>query len=132
MIVCCCIRLHINIMEKKYSKAEEERQSKQSQLERELEEKQYELQRLEISLQKVHTFTPLKFLSCLLLSYMYSVYNVPYIYFYQSYCLQILEILHMYYSTSFNFVVVTINTLKLHLHVFLVVNYFLLPMIFPG
>lgn len=45
-------RLQINIMEKKYSKAEEERQSKQSQLEKELEEKQYELQRLEISLQK--------------------------------------------------------------------------------
>lgn len=81
MIVCCCIRLHINIMEKKYSKAEEERQSKQSHLERELEEKQYELQRLEISLQKVHTFKPLKFLSYLLLSYMYSVNNM-YIYFY--------------------------------------------------
>lgn len=44
-------------MEKKYSKAEEERQSKQSQLEKELEEKQYELQRLEISLQKVHIHT---------------------------------------------------------------------------
>ena len=46
-------RLQINILEKKYNKAEDERQSKQSQLERELEEKQYELQRLEISLQKV-------------------------------------------------------------------------------
>ncbi|XP_061173499.1 kinesin-like protein KIF16B [Saccostrea echinata] len=45
-------RLQINLLEKKYSKAEEERQSKQSQLERDLEEKQYELQRLEISLQK--------------------------------------------------------------------------------
>nr|XP_022333940.1 kinesin-like protein KIF16B isoform X3 [Crassostrea virginica] len=45
-------RLQINILEKKYNKAEDERQSKQSQLERELEEKQYELQRLEISLQK--------------------------------------------------------------------------------
>lgn len=48
-------RLQINILEKKYNKAEDERQSKQSQLERELEEKQYELQRLEISLQKVST-----------------------------------------------------------------------------
>lgn len=51
IIVHC--RLQINILEKKYNKAEDERQSKQSQLERELEEKQYELQRLEISLQKV-------------------------------------------------------------------------------
>ena len=51
IIVHC--RLQINILEKKYNKAEDERQSKQSQLERELEEKQYELQWLEISLQKV-------------------------------------------------------------------------------
>lgn len=40
-------------MEKKYGKAEDERQSQQFQLEKELEEKQYALQRLEISLQKV-------------------------------------------------------------------------------
>lgn len=53
-----------------------------------------------------------------------------YIYFYQSYCSQISEISYMYYSTSLNFLVVTINTLKLHL--FLVVNYFLLSMIFSG
>ncbi|XP_048732048.2 kinesin-like protein KIF16B isoform X2 [Ostrea edulis] len=45
-------RLQINIMEKKYGKAEDERQSQQFQLEKELEEKQYALQRLEISLQK--------------------------------------------------------------------------------
>lgn len=134
-IVCCCIRLHINIMEKKYSKAEEERQSKQSQLERELEEKQYELQRLEISLQKVHTFTPLKFLSYLLLSYMYSVYNM-YIYFNQSYCLQILEILYMYYSTSFNFAVVTIIPWSYTYFWLLIIScfqwYFLVDMQFSG